>query len=312
MLTWLWKRLSDGGPQVSLSGRALRRFPDREIDRLLKARVLAERRKADTWSVCSHCSCGLDSRPIREINGQLRACCPYDVDEDEVLDPDDLRRFGIEADRLAETIAASGGLSGSVTCIDDGIWLLGVAPAGRGIVLCRDPERLMAPGAILAMRATAGTAPVTVLAAEVDAPVALRLQEAGVDTRLLAEVMLHGEGDRERLSLERLAPAAGAVRLVLDRRTQSAIHDGRRLDLPPQMFALFRILVEQGRMRDPLVRKQEIEARTGRPANEIIRDLRRSLVACGLGSDVAEALIVTVRPRGYRLGLPASEIGIEG
>jgi hypothetical protein len=282
------------------------------VDRLLRARVLVERRKADTWSVCSHCDCGLDTRPIREINGQLRACCPYDVDEDEVLDPDDLRRFGIEADRLAETIAASGGLSGSVTCIDDGIWLLGQAPTGHGVVLCGDPERLMAPGVVLAIKAAAGTGPVTVLATDVDAPVALRLQEAGVATRPLAEVMPAGEGGRERLSLERLGPAAGAVRLVLSRGAQSAMLDGRRLDLPPQMFALFRTLVEQARMRDPLVRKQEIEARTGRPANEIIRDLRRSLVACGLGSDVAEALILTVRPRGYRLALAASEIGIEG
>jgi hypothetical protein len=32
--------VSEGGPQVSISGRALRRFPEREIDRLLRSRVL--------------------------------------------------------------------------------------------------------------------------------------------------------------------------------------------------------------------------------------------------------------------------------
>ena len=49
MLSLLWKRLSDVGPQVS--GRALRRFPDTEVERLLRARVLIEHRRADTWPV---------------------------------------------------------------------------------------------------------------------------------------------------------------------------------------------------------------------------------------------------------------------
>ena len=34
MLAWLWTRLSDGGPNVSISGRALRRVPEREVERL--------------------------------------------------------------------------------------------------------------------------------------------------------------------------------------------------------------------------------------------------------------------------------------
>ncbi len=40
MLIWLWKRLSNGGAEASVSGRALRRFPEREIEGLLRARVL--------------------------------------------------------------------------------------------------------------------------------------------------------------------------------------------------------------------------------------------------------------------------------
>ncbi|MFT3687748.1 hypothetical protein [Paenirhodobacter sp.] len=101
-------------------------------------------------------------------------------------------------------------------------------------------------------------------------------------------------------------------RLVLDRSAQSATLDGIRLDLPMQMFALFRLLTEQAVQRDPLLKKQEIEAQTGRPANEIVRDLRKALVSGGLPDAQAKALIATVRARGYRLGLEPTEVSVEG
>ena len=64
MLAWLWTRLSEDGARVSISGRALSRFPANDIERLLRAQVLIEERKADTWSVCAECDCGLDARPV--------------------------------------------------------------------------------------------------------------------------------------------------------------------------------------------------------------------------------------------------------
>ena len=109
MLAWLWTRLSDGGPQVSISGRALRQFPEREVERLLRSRLLIEHPKADSWSVCAHCDCSLDVRPVRQIGDELRACCPHDAAEDVVLEDDDLTRFGIDANRLAGQIGAGGG-----------------------------------------------------------------------------------------------------------------------------------------------------------------------------------------------------------
>ena len=92
---------------------------------------------------------------------------------------------------------------------------------------------------------------------------------------------------------------------------QSVTLDGRRLDLPTQMFALFRLLIEQSVKRDPVLKNQEIETQTGRPPNQIIRDLRKALVGCGLTSDHAKALVATVHARGYRLGLDPAEVVIE-
>ena len=58
-------------------------------------------------------------------------------------------------------------------------------------------------------------------------------------------------------------------------------------------------------------RKETMDAQTGRPANEIVRDLRKALIGCGLSKETVEALIVTVRGYGYRLGLDAAEVSIE-
>jgi len=311
MLAWLWTRLSDGGPQVTVSGRALRRFPDREVERLLRARVLSEQRKADSWSVCARCDCGLDARPIREIGGELRACCPHDAAEDITLAEDDLRSFGIDPGRLAAEIAATGALSGVTSRIADGLWLLGASPAGTAIVLCSDCSALDTPGAITAIRISVGPRPVCVVSFAPGPTAVLRLREAGVQIQPLTEVLVPGADGRDRLSID-LAPAvATTVRLILRKSLQAAILDGRPLDLPVQRFVLLRMLAEQLFRRDPVLLSQTIERELGRDPRGIARDLRASLVANGLGKTEAETLIGLVRGRGYRLGLEPAEVGLE-
>jgi hypothetical protein len=311
MLALLWTRLSDGGPEVSISGRALRRFPEREVERLLRARVLIEHPKADSWSVCAHCDCGLDVRPIRQIGDELRACCPHDAAEDVVLDDGDLMRFGVDANRLAVQIGASGGLAGAVSAVVHGVWTIGSGPAGRVFMLCDDADRLEAPGAILALKSAAAPRPLTVIAKEPEPALVLRLREAGIEARALADVIKADPEGVDRLILDDGRIPTGGVRLVLHRQGQFAVLDGRRLDLPPQMFALFRMLVERSVQRDPVLKAQEIEAQFQRTPREIVRDLRRALVNCGLTEESVETLVETVRSRGYRLGLAPSEVAIE-
>ena len=311
MMVWLWKQLSDTGPEVEISGRALRRFPEAEVDRLLRSRVLIERRKADTWPVCRHCDCGYDARPVRSIDDTIRACCPHDVAEDEFLEPEDLLRFGIDADRVACELAASGGLSGGRGRVADGIWVLGATASGRRIVLCADQHLLDAPGAIMAIRAAAGTTSITVIATEIGMNLGLRLHEAGIEARVLADCVVVDGAGTERLRVDRLVPVVAAPRLVLSRGLRSAVLDDRPLDLAPQMFALFRLLAEHSHQRDPVLRKETIEAETSRPANQIMRDLRRALVRCSLTEEAADALVQTVHGRGYRLGLTPGEVQVQ-
>lgn len=312
MLAWLWTQLSNSSPQVSISGQRLRRFSEREIDRLLRAQVLIEQRKADSWAVCAHCDCGIDARPIRDFDGEFRACCPNDASEDVILRDDDLRRFAVDPDRLVAQIAASGDIAGATARIAEGIWLLGNTSAGLAVVLCLDPDDLTPPGTILAIKTAAGPHPLVLIAHAFPTEIAMRLREAGIAPRQLADVFQATPDGRGRLVLDKALTPAMAPRLVLDRSAQTAILDGIRLDLPMQMFALFRLLTEQAVRRDPLLKKQEIETQTGRPANEIVRDLRKALVSCGLPEAQAKALIATVRARGYRLGLDPAEVSIEG
>ena len=185
MLVWLLKQLSVCGPEIEISGRSLRPFPEADVEHLLRSRVLVEQAKVDVWPVCRHCDCGYDARPVRFIDGQLRACCPHDVTEDELLEPDHLRHFGIDADRLAWELAASGELSGCRGRVADGIWLLGATASGRRIVLCAGLHLLEAPGAILAMKAAAGAPAVTVIATQIDTSMGLRLHESGIEARVL-------------------------------------------------------------------------------------------------------------------------------
>ena len=153
MLAWLWTRLSEGGARVAISGRALGRFPASDVERLLRSQVLIEERKADTWSVCAECDCGLDARPVEQSDDAFRACCPHDQSEDVILLKDDLRRFSVDVDRLVARIAASGDFGGAVARIADGVWLLGDTPSGHAVVLSFTADNLVAPGAVMAIRA---------------------------------------------------------------------------------------------------------------------------------------------------------------
>ena len=308
MLAWLWTRLSEGGARVAISGRALSRFPANDIERLLRAQVLIEERKADTWSVCAECDCGLDARPVEQSGDAFRACCPHDQSEDVILLKDDLRRFSVDVDRLVARIAASGNLGGAVARVADGLWLLGDTPSGHTVVLSFDADNLVAPGAVMAIKAAVGPKPIMAILHDLSATIAVRLREVGIEPREIATVFKAGMDGRERLVLD---PPSSVPRLVMTLSAQSVTLDGRRLDLPTQMFALFRLLIEQSVKRDPVLKKQDIERQTGRPANEIARDLRNALISCGMPEAQAKSLVATVRARGYRLGLAPAEVVIE-
>ena len=323
MLAWFWKRLSDGGPETTVSGRALRRFPAPEVDRLLRARVLIERRKADSWSVCAHCDCGLDARPIRNVGDELRACCPNNAAEDLVLDEQDLERFSIDPEKLAARIAASGGLAGTVDQIVEGIWSVGATPSGVAVVLCRSAHLLEAPGTLLAIKAAVGGDGALLIAHEFGAPVVLRLKEAGLSTADLGDVLVPDNAGSERLELDRLvvatrstASAVGAEpapepRLQIFRARRVLRLDGRDIVLSMTGFDAFSGAAEKVVAGEVMLTYQELHSRTNRASHrDVMNELRDQLESHGLSRAEAFDLVKTVRGRGMTIGLAKSDIDI--
>jgi len=229
-----------------------------------------------------------------------------------MLEHEDLQRFAINADHLILAVAASCGLPAAATVVADGLWLLGRLATGICVFLCGDTHLLMAPATILAIRMAAGSVRIIVICHNLDPATELHLRAAGIEARSFADCVLVDDQGKEHIALDRLpAITITAPRLTLSKSRQAAVFDGQRLDLTPQMFALMQLFAEQAGQRDPVLRKETIEAQTGRAANEIMRDLRKALVGCGLSRTAADALIVTVRGYGYRLGIAPFEVALE-
>lgn len=317
MLAWLWTRLSEGGARVAISGRALSRFPANDIERLLRAQVLIEEQKVDTWSVCAECDCGLDARPIRDFDGEIRACCPYDSAEDVILEADDLRRFRIDADRLAPLIAKSAGLAGNVARIGDGLWLLGQSSRGKCLFLCRDTEFLSTSGAILAVKSAAGAAPVTIIVNEIDPATGLRLRESGLEVLTFADCVRTEDVGSQRLAFESAPSANLTLRLQLNLQSRIAVLDGREITLAEQSFTLLRCLAEAACDGRPLVETRRLEDliwgngihRVQSTIRDPVRSLRDALGKGAPDPGAIRSLIVSRRsPNGYQLVLAPSEI----
>lgn len=312
ILIWLWKRLNRTGARPEVSGRLLRCFPETEINKLLRARILIEDRKIESWGTCAHCDCGYDARVIREIDGKIVACCPLDPSQDVILEPNDLRRFRIHGEHLIAAIAAAGKLTGVPAVISSGLWSMGKSATGRSIFLCRSPRDVFTPGASLLLKSLAGGTPPILVFDDIDQASSIQLRNMEIDVHEVDEVLGNDGKGGEAISFDALLPPGNRVRLTVHRSRQAVTLDGRVLDLPSHMLALVRLFVEQAVGPDPRLKKQEIEINTGREAKEIIRDLRNALIGCGLTRAQVDELFVLVRGIGYRLALNREEIEILG
>ena len=312
ILIWLWKRLNKTGARPEVSGRLLRRFPEAEVNKLLRGRTLIEDRKIDSWGTCAHCDCGYDARVIQEIDGKLVACCPLDPNQDVILEPNDLMRYLIDGEQLIAAIAAAGNLTERPAAISAGLWSMGKDSAGRSIFLCRSPQDVFVPGISMLLKSLAGGAPPIVVFDNIEQASGIRLREMEIDVHQVDEILRADGKGGEAISFDTLQPSGNRVRLIVNRSRQSVTLGGRVLDLPSQMLALVRLFAEQAVGPDPRLKKQEIVINTGREAKEIMRDLRNALIGCGLTRAQVDELFVLVRGIGYRLALNREQIEIVG
>jgi len=302
-------RLSEAGQDAVLWGRAAQPHFGPVFDRLLRKRVLVERPRAAMWPTCADCDCGMDARLIVEVDGTLVAACPHDHHADQALTPDDLRSFRIDAERFVMAMAEASGFDNAAAILP-GLWHMGRLASGRAVFLALHEDAVVQPGVVLALRAAAPGTPITLIAPEIPPAVQLRFSEAGIDVASLPAMLTASISGIDVINVAALEAPAHAPRLVIAKTSQTVALDDRQLHFPSQLQRLVVMLAKQAVTKDPILSHQVISGATGRESRDIIRDLRANLVAQGLGKAEANALIVTVSPRGYRIGLAPAEISL--
>ncbi|WCR09885.1 hypothetical protein JHW45_12475 [Paracoccus stylophorae] len=309
----LLTRLSEAGDDAILSGELAVPFFGPVFDRLLAKRVLVEQAPLADWEVCYACECGLPCRPIRKAGDGYRAECPLDRRQDIDLTKDDLRVFRIGADALASVIGAAAGFAAAPKRAAENVWRLGDTPSGRAVFLALQPAALTGDGIIASLRQAAQGSDITILTPQMSVETARRHQDAGFHLIETLEVLTPAtNGLGGTIDIAALAPVPLAPVLRVRRATAEVQWDGRSVILSRQIFPVFERLLEKAVSRDQVASGAHVEGTTAREAKDLIRELRDAFKAAGFTDTESKALIETVRGRGYRLGVPATEIVIEG
>ena len=308
----LLTRLSEAGDDAILSGELAAPFIGPGFDRLLAKRVLVEQAPLADWEVCGTCECGLPCRPIRKMGDGFRAECPLDRRQDVDLTKDDLRVFRIGADALASLIGAAAGFGVASKLAAEKIWRLGDTPSGRAVFLALEPAALTVNGIVASLRQAAQGSHITILAPNLPAEAARRHYDAGVHLIKTLEVMKPASNALgAAIDDATLMPVPLAPVLRVRKATAEVQWDGRSVILSRQIFPVFERLLEKAMSRDQVASQFHIEGTTAREAKDLIRELRDAFKAVGFTDAESKALIVTVRGRGYRLGVVAADIVVD-
>ncbi len=309
----LLTRLSEAGDDAILPGELAKPFQGPVFDRLLARRVLVEQAPLTDWEVCDACECGLVARPIREAGDGFRAECPLDRRQDVVLTEDDVRLFRIGAAALASAIGAAAGLDATPALVAGQVWHLGVTPSGRAAFLALEPAALTGESIVATIRQFARSDAVTILGPNLPADAALRFLDAGFHlVETLAVLTPASTGLGVAIDVAALDPIPLAPLLRVRTGAAEVFWSGRSVILSHQMFPVFQRLLEKALSRDQVASGSHVEGTTGREAKDLIRELREAFKAVGFTDAETKSIIEVVRGRGYRLGVSAAEIVVEG
>ena len=309
----LLTRLSEAGDDAILSGELAAPFFGPVFDRLLAKRVLVEQAPLADWDVCDACECGLPCRPIRKAGDGYRAECPLDRRHDVDLAQDDLRVFRIGGGALASVIGTAAGFGIAPKLAAEKVWRLGDTPSGRAVFLALESAAMTGDGIIATLRQAAQGSDITILAPQLPAEVVRRHQDAGfhlIETLEVLTPATNGLGGTIDIAALAPIPLAPVLRV---RRAAAEVHwDGRSVILSRQIFPVFERLLEKALSRDQVASGAHVEGTTAREAKDLIRELRDAFKAAGFSDAESKVKIETVRNRGYRLGVTATEILVDG
>jgi len=308
----LLTRLSEAGHDAILTGKLATPFYGPIFDRLLAKRILVEQAQLADWDVCDSCECELPCRPIRKVGERFRAECPLDRRQDVVLNETDLRVFRIGAAELASALAVAAGFGVLARPVADRVWRIGETPSGRAVFLALESSAVAADGIAATLRYAALGSGITILAPGLPADIDRRLGEAGFHlVETLSALSRASNALGAAIDPSRLLPVPLAPSLRVRTATAEVHWGSRSVILSHQQFPVFQRLLEKALSRDQVASGSQVEGVTGREAKDLIRELRDAFKTAGFTDGESKALLMTVRGRGYRLGVKASEITVE-
>ena len=221
--------------------------------------------------------------------------------------------FRIGAAALAAAIGAAAGFGTAPKPLAEMVWRLGDTPSGRTVFLALEAAALAGDVIAATLRQAAQGSNITILAPELPAEAERRLNDAGfhlIETLAVLTPAVNGLG--VAIDVADLAPVPPTPALRVRRATAEVQWSGRSVILSRQIFPVFERLLEKAQSRDQVASGSHLEGTTAREAKDLIRELRDALRAAGFTDAESKALIATVRNRGYRLGVPATEIVVDG
>lgn len=312
-------RLSEAGDPAILWGRQAALHAGPAFERLLDRGVLVEQAPAMEWDVCRACDCGLDARPIQQVNGQHLAVCPTDRRSDLVLGDDELRSFRIHPPALVREIAIASGFSDEPSQIATGVWHLGETSSQRALFLALHRDAALPPGILSLMRSIARSLPITVIAPAMAADDQARIIDAGL-LLVVGRDCIGGDEATASFCIDqsKIEPRPRlAARLVIQRTAKIVILDGVPKRLSDQEFQLLVLLAEHALKSPAVLENRKIEARIwstnidkiSSQVREPVRALRDALALDSADPKAVRTLLENRRnPNGYRLVLAPEEI----
>lgn len=320
-------RQSEGGEPAYLLG-----VPDLSpaaasaFQQLLALGVVLYRRDLETWDPCATCSCGAEERRVRWIDSTPVAICPLSREDDEALNPGDLKLFEISLPRLAEVVGRAAALDDRPEQVGPRLWRLGSLAAGRVLLLATSSTAVRGAGIFDRLKALDRSARFTLIASMKSTVEIASLAERGIDVVAPDEAFLPSEPTRPvRVDMDRLlvvTVTSDPDVLEVNPLAFTSAYGGHALQLEPRDARVLNILAREADDGGSLATRDDLyRALVGRDdANAPVGDeqldksvsrIRGALCdARGLPRAEGKRLIAAVRGHGYRLVTPIIRVVI--
>jgi hypothetical protein len=308
-LLTLLLRLSEGDDPTLLTGSLAAAHRGAVFDRLLVAGVIEELAPLTHWPPCAGCACGA-AREIRKRGEAMVAECPLDAACDETLSPDDIALYAICPRRFVRELVGCG----ATELTPSGLWRLPDGADLRPRFLTLRRSVIDGPSLPAALRSHEKGATVA-LVGPIPGEAARRAFAEAPDVRLfpLSKAIVLDDEGKLRLQPDVRASQRLAAKLLVDLSAELVLVEGVEQLVTGQAYRLLQLFVEAG-ISGKWIASHDISDRFGgRPASDIVRELKNALSKDRRNRDDIRAWIVRrASPSSYRIDLPEEAVSILG